>query len=76
MKYCELMIRDYFVIPSGIGSGGITSSSSSATRTSSTRNNTSSNTNNNDDCNGYLGIVVGIIALLFGAGFYAILFGS
>ena len=77
MKYCELMIRDYSVIPSGIGSSGITSSSSSsANRTSSTRNNTSSNTNNNDGCNSYLNIVVGIIALLFTAGWFAFLFGS
>lgn len=76
MKYCELKIRDYSVMPSGIGSSGITSSSSSTTSSNSTRNNTSSNTNNNDNCNGCLGVFAGIIGLLFLVAYYAILFGN
>lgn len=56
MKYCELMIRDYSVIPSGIGSSGITSSSTTRTN---------SNNNNAFDCGGCCAILFGMIVFMF-----------
>lgn len=69
MKYCEFMIRDYSVIPSGIGSGGIIS------KTNSTTSTTSSNTDFENDCKCVTAFceIMGLILLL---AFVSVLFDS